>query len=93
VILIVAIAGAASHNLLHLLTGLIVMWHVKKYCFLIIYFVIVVGDKVLDREPEGSKLVIKTYEQWNILKDNFNIRSLKLCYIATEENSYLQVER
>jgi hypothetical protein len=39
----------------------------------------VVGVKVLDREPEGSKLVAKTYGQWDVLKGNFNMRSLKLC--------------
>jgi hypothetical protein len=47
----------------------------------------------LHREPWGSKLVINTSEQWNIIKDNFNIGSLKLYHAETEEDSYLEVKR
>jgi hypothetical protein len=39
----------------------------------------VISIKVLDREPKGSQLVIKAYYQWNIVKGNFNMGSLKLC--------------
>lgn len=35
-----------------------------------------VGDEVSDREPEGSKLVVKTYELWYMLLKNFSVRSL-----------------
>jgi hypothetical protein len=53
----------------------------------------VIGDEVLDREPEGLDLVINTYEQWNIHKDNFNMRSLQRYHAATEEVAGSEVMR
>jgi hypothetical protein len=38
----------------------------------------VVGIEMSYRKPEGSNLVVKAYEQWNVPNDNFNLRSLKL---------------
>jgi hypothetical protein len=55
--------------------------------------IMVVRVEVLDSEPEGCKLVTKTYGQWNILKGNFNMRSLKLYWVATEDDPCLEVVR
>lgn len=46
----------------------------------------VVKVKVLDREHEGSKLVMEACRQWDVHKLNLNIRSLKLCQAASEED-------
>jgi heat shock protein HspQ len=48
---------------------------------------------MLDRKPNSSKVVIKTYEQWNVLKDNFNLRSLKLYHVVIEDDQYLEIQR
>jgi hypothetical protein len=50
-------------------------------------------NDMLDRKPDSSKVVIKTYEQWNVLKDNFNLRSLKLYHVVTEDDPYLEIQR
>jgi hypothetical protein len=50
----------------------------------------VVMVELLAREPEGSKLVLKTYGQWHIPRHNFNVRSLKLSQAAIEQDPCLE---